>query len=140
MADSYWVITHKRQRVIAHLQKRAMNRIFITMKQTFADAFRAHLERSDLKVTDVALRSGVNKDALYALKRGTTRNMAVDDAIRVAKAFGMSVEVFMGLQPAPVRSHLATQVDQLSDREAQVLAASLDALLAARTSPPSEEG
>lgn len=102
------------------------------MHRTFSEAFIRHLETTGARVTDIAKKSGVKKDSLYALKRGTTRNMAVDDAIRVAAAFGETVEEFMGLSPVQVRDQLAEQIGRLSPSEQAILEASLSAILSQR--------
>ncbi len=102
------------------------------MQKTFSEAFNEHLEKTGARVTDIANKSGVKKDSLYALKRGTTRNMGVDDAIRVAAAFGETVEEFMGLSPAQVRDQLAEQIARLTPQEQAILEASLAAILSQR--------
>ena len=99
------------------------------MEKTFSKAFIEHLEKSDMKVTAVAVQSGVSKDALYSLKYGKSQNMAVDDAIRVAAVFGETVEEFLGLSASQIRSTLAEKVARLSAREQSILEASLDAIL-----------
>ncbi len=99
------------------------------MRKSFSQAFIEHLEQSNLKVTEVAIRAGVSKDALYSLKYGKTQNMAVDDAIMVAAVFGKTVEEFLGLSEAQIRSSLAEKVAQLTGREQAILEASLDAIL-----------
>lgn len=104
----------------------------VNMQKTFADAFNDHLERTGLPVTELARKSGVNKDALYKLKYRKTKNMTVDEAIRVAAAFGETVEEFMGLSPAQIREGLAEQVARLSPREQAILEASIAAILAQR--------
>lgn len=103
------------------------------MEKTFAEAFVEHLEASGKKVTEIASASGVHKDSLYALKRGNTRNMSVDLAIKVAGAFGKSVEEFMGLKdPRIATDHLQGLIDQLSDQERAILSASIKAIVDAR--------
>ena len=102
------------------------------MEKTFSEAFNEHLDRTGARVTDIASKSGVKKDSLYALKRGTTRNMGVDDAIRVAAAFGETVEQFMGLAPVLVRDQLSEQIGRLTEQEQAVLEATLAALLSQR--------
>ncbi|KMW56954.1 hypothetical protein AIOL_001912 [Candidatus Rhodobacter oscarellae] len=74
----------------------------------------------------------MNRDALYALKQGKSQNMIVDDAIRVANYFGLTVEEFMGLSPAQVRDQLAEQIDRLTPQEQAILEASLTAILSQR--------
>jgi len=40
------------------------------MRKNFREAFIEHLERTGAKVTEIAGDTGLNKDSLYALKRG----------------------------------------------------------------------
>lgn len=100
--------------------------------KTFADALREHIERTGATVTQIARGSGVNRDALYALKQGKSQNMIVDDAIRVANYFGLTVEEFMGLSPAQVRDQLVEQIARLTPQEQAILEASLTAILSQR--------
>ncbi|MBC7154580.1 MAG: hypothetical protein H5U19_08215 [Rhodobacteraceae bacterium] len=102
------------------------------MHKSFSEAFIAHLGKTGAKVTDIANRSGVKKDALYSLKYGKSLNMGVDDAIRVAAAFGETIEEFMGMSPARVRDQLAEQIARLTPKEQAILEASLTALLSHR--------
>lgn len=101
------------------------------MSKTFSDAFNEHLASTGAKVTDIAGKSGVKPDALYSLKYGKSRNMNVEDAIRVAQYFGETVEQFMGLAPGQVRDTLVEQIAQLSPREQKLLEVSLASILAA---------
>jgi len=103
------------------------------MRKNFREAFIEHLERTGAKVTEIAAATGINKDSLYALKRGTTMNMNVRDAILVAKFFGESVEEFMGMGRAALRDSLLEQISQLSEKEREILEASVRAVLAARS-------
>lgn len=107
--------------------------------KTFSDAFVEHLEKTGAKVTTIARAAGVTKDALYAVKRGTTQNMAVDDAIRVAAAFGETIEEFMGLNPLQIRDGLAEQLAQLTDAERAVIEATIRAFLENRPDMPRDD-
>lgn len=110
------------------------------MEKTFSEAFIEHLEASGRKVTEIATASGVHKDSLYALKRGNTRNMSVDLAIKVAAAFGETVEEFMGLEdPHVAVGHLHGLIDQLSDQERAIFSASLKAVLDTRAAQPEQD-
>lgn len=102
------------------------------MKKSFSAAFNEHLARTGRKIPDIADASGVNADALYKLKYGKTRNMAVDDAIRVASAFGETIEEFMDSEPTRVKTELARHLDLLTDSEREILLASITALVARR--------
>lgn len=111
----------------------------IQMHKSFSAAFIAHLDTTGAKVTDIARSSGVPKDALYSLKYGKSRNMGVEDAIRVAAAFGETVEEFMGLSPSQPSTGLSEQMAKLTAREQRLLEASLAAILADRDSLIAEE-
>ncbi len=102
------------------------------MSKTFSQAFNDHLSEANVKITEVARGSGVTKEALYSLKYGKTRNMSVDDAIKVAAYFGETVEEFMGQKPRRLRDALLDQIQQLSERERRILEVSLKAVLAER--------
>ena len=102
------------------------------MAKTFCEAFNEHLEASGVKITEIANATGVNKDSLYKLKYGRTRNMGVDDAIKVAAFFGETVEEFMGVGPGGLRDVLLEKIAQLSERERRILEVSITAVLASR--------
>jgi transcriptional regulator with XRE-family HTH domain len=124
----YWPITHKQSMAKCQFAVGQLPKYSFIMKKTFSDAFNEHIARTGETVTEIAKRSGVPKDALYSLRRGKTRNMAVDDAIRVAAAFGETVEEFMGLTPPQIRDELLEEIAHLTPSERAVLQASLSAL------------
>lgn len=96
-------------------------------KKTFADAFNEHVRRTARDITEIARTSGLNKDTLYAMRRGNTRNMSVDNAIKVAKAFDMTVEEFMGLSPAQIHDGLLAEIALLDPQSRSTLEAALRA-------------
>lgn len=100
------------------------------MEKTFAEAFVEHLSSTGARVTDIAKKSGVDKDALYSLKYGKTRDMSVRDAIKVASAFGMTVEEFLGITTPEIDDALNRKLKSLSPRERALLSASIEAFLA----------
>lgn len=108
------------------------------MKKSFSEALNHHLDATGRKIPDIAEASGVKADALYKLKYGKTLNMAVDDAMRVAAAFGKTIEEFMDSRPARVKSELAQQIDLLTESERELLLASITALLAGRQNETTE--
>ena len=92
---------------------------------TFAAAFRAHLTASGRQIREISRTSGVPHDALYSLKYGKSRNMGVNDAIRVAQAFGMTFEQFMrGPEVAP-SDDLHRMMLRLTDKERMAIATML---------------
>lgn len=102
------------------------------MHKNFRDAFNEHVKSTGVRITEIAAATGLKKDSLYALRRGTTMNMNVKDAIKVAAFFGETVEEFMGIGRGALRDSLMDQIAQLSESERQIFEASLKAVLAAR--------
>lgn len=98
----------------------------------FRDALQRHLDERSEDVTKLAQRAQVGKDALYKVLSGKTRIPGVEIAVRVAHAYGKSVEEFMGLSPAQVRDQLAEQIARLTPQEQAILEASLTAILSQR--------
>lgn len=109
------------------------------MTKTFSAALIEHLDRTKRKVAEVAETAGVNADALYKLKSGNTRNMGVDDAIKVAHAFGETVEEFMGFDQRQLQSELQETFDQLTQSEQTILLASIKAILDLRRNPSAQQ-
>ncbi|ANB35953.1 phage repressor protein C with HTH and peptisase S24 domain [Rhodovulum sulfidophilum] len=66
------------------------------MRQSFRDAFLRAIEQSGQSVRNVATQSGVSYEQLKKLFRGNSASTNVDDAVRVAEHFGVTVEEFLG--------------------------------------------
>ncbi|SFQ52202.1 helix-turn-helix domain-containing protein [Donghicola eburneus] len=99
---------------------------------SFLEALNRHLDEWSEDITTLALRAGVKRDALYKVKYGKTRTPSVEIAVKVAHAYGKSVEEFMGLSPAQVRDQLAEQIARMTPQEQAILEASLTAILSQR--------
>ncbi|PIE15154.1 MAG: hypothetical protein CSA68_07330 [Rhodobacterales bacterium] len=65
------------------------------MEKTFRQAFIEALEKSGLSVAQVAEKAGVSVEQLKKLKQRETAKTNVEDARRVAKAFGQSLDDFV---------------------------------------------
>lgn len=102
------------------------------MEKSFSEALIMHIETSGRSVSEIAAAAGVNRDALYKVRSGKTKNMAVDDAVKVAAAFGKTIEEFMGLNEARVKSELQQQLDLLTDQERALLLGSIKAVVGQR--------
>jgi transcriptional regulator with XRE-family HTH domain len=94
----------------------------------FAAALEAHLSEHAEDLTSLANRAGVSRNALYKVRYGKTKSPSVDIAIKVARAYGETVEEFMGLTPVEIRDELLAEIAQLSPSERSVLHAALMAL------------
>lgn len=109
------------------------------MEKNFTEAFNQRLNETGLKVSDIAKLSGVNSEALYKVKYGKTQNMKVQDAVRVAAAFGETIEEFMGFTPKIARDQLNDQIAKLTPLERETLLATIKALNDARQVSQSED-
>jgi transcriptional regulator with XRE-family HTH domain len=65
------------------------------MTRTFREAFIAALEETRLSIAKVAALSGVSAEQLKKLKQRETAKTNVDDAVKVASAFGRTLEEFI---------------------------------------------
>ena len=99
------------------------------MEKTFSQAFAEHIRSSGLSVAQVAEMTKLKADALYKLNKGTNRNMNVNDAIKVASVFGETIEEFMGVSERQTKSELLVMIERLSDRERELLLASIKAIV-----------
>lgn len=102
------------------------------MEKTFSAAFNEHLTVSGMKIPAIAELSGVKADTLYKIRSGKSQNMRVADAVKVAQAFGKTVEEFMGMSDQKVRGEIETLMDLLTEDERALLLAPIKALLGPR--------
>jgi transcriptional regulator with XRE-family HTH domain len=82
--------------------------------------------------TDIANRSGVSRDALYKVIYGKTKSPSLELVVRVANAYDETVEEFMGLTPVKIKDSLYQHIEKLTEKERQLLEASIAAILAGR--------
>lgn len=54
-------------------------------------------EQRDLSLQAVADRAGLSKSHVWELEQGRSRNPTVDTAVRLARAFGVSLDYMTGL-------------------------------------------
>lgn len=109
------------------------------MIKTFSHIFNEHLEGYAGKITDIASATGVSKEALYSLKYGKTLNMNVNEAIKVARFFGETVEQFMGLSPKQALSNLEERMALLPETERALLENSIAFALAQHGLEPPQD-
>lgn len=75
--------------------------IFSPMQATFKDALDQALAVTGRSLRSVAIASGVSYEQLKNLKQGKSLRTNVDDAMKVAAAFGVSLEQFYRGQYSP---------------------------------------
>lgn len=95
---------------------------------TFLQALEKHMEASGDDVTTLAKRANVSRDALYKVVYRKTKTPSLEIIVKVAAAFGETVEEFMGLTPVQIRDDLLDEISRLTPSERAVLRASLIAL------------
>lgn len=64
------------------------------MENTFKNALDHALEETGRSLRSVAIKAGVSYDQLKSLRQGKSQKTNVDDAMKVAHAFGVSLEDF----------------------------------------------
>lgn len=112
------------------------------MTKTFRDAFIEALETTGQSIAEVARKAGVSKDQLTKLKQRENAKTNVDDARRVAEAFGKTLDEFIDGQIASTDIELAKLLRQLAPEERQFLLNAAKAQIAARdidTQEPDED-
>lgn len=62
---------------------------------TFSEAFQRAVSSSGRSVREIADKAGVSYEQLKKVGQGKTRSMNADDAVKVARAFGVSVDDFL---------------------------------------------
>ena len=79
-------------------------------------------EERDLSLQEVADRSGLSKSHVWDLEQGRARNPTVDTAVRLSRAFGVSIDYLIGIgttQPDlhPEALRIACEIDALLRRK-----------------------
>ncbi|WP_412550262.1 helix-turn-helix domain-containing protein [Shimia sp. MIT910701] len=92
-----------------------------SMERTFRDAFLVELGASGLSVAEVARRSGVSKDQLNKLKQRDSAKTNVDDARRVAEAFGKTLDQFLKDTETSPYLEAVGLLSQLSEEEREFI-------------------
>ncbi|MGB0855057.1 MAG: hypothetical protein ACPGSI_17300 [Pikeienuella sp.] len=101
----------------------------------FRDALIVRLEETGIPLSQVAEGAGVSYEQLKKLKQVPDRSTNVEDAIRVADFFGMSVEEFMSDGEVSGRHELAAILTRLSPEARKVLTTAAKAQLASEDLP-----
>lgn len=79
----------------------------IFMTQTFRSALLIAIERENISIAEVARRSGVSKDQLNKLKQRESAKTNVDDANKIAKSFGKTLDHFLSGAPTEPLASIA---------------------------------
>lgn len=93
------------------------------MVRRFRDAFIEALDATGMTIKRVAEVSGVSEEQLKKVKQGKSLSTNVDDAVRVANAFGFTLDEFLQDDSAGFRSEAADLWRSLSQAERDILLA-----------------
>lgn len=93
------------------------------MAKTFRDAFNEHLVRTGWSVACVASAADVSVEQLKKLKQGKSLTTNVDDGLKVARAFGLSLDEFLDDHTTEDRERVVALWLELSEAERDLLLA-----------------
>ena len=113
------------------------------MSKTFRDALIEMLEQTKMSVAELARVSGVSKDQLNKLRQRDTAKTNVEDARKIASAFGKTLDNFIGHPISKDDVDLAKVLSQLEPSERKFLINAAKAQIAARNhsqKQPDEDG
>ncbi len=102
------------------------------MTKTFRDALIEMLEQTKMSVAELARVSGVSKDQLNKLRQRDTAKTNVEDARKIASAFGKTLDNFIGHPISKDDVDLAKVLSQLEPSERKFLINAAKAQIAAR--------
>lgn len=106
-------------------------------KERFREALIARVHASGISVSELSRKTGISKSQLDKLMQRRVITTNVDDASKLAKFFGDTVEDFMRLGEAPAEagtslSRIGVLAAQLTQAEQDMLEAQIAGLLARR--------
>ena len=93
------------------------------MVKLFRDAFRDALAASGWSFAYVEKVSGVSAEQLKKVSQGKSKSTNVDDAVRVAHAFGLSMDEFLGDGTMADRAEIVRLWQALTEAERDLLRA-----------------
>ena len=93
------------------------------MAKKFREALIDALDRSGWKLQAVCEVAGVSYEQMKKVRAGKSQSTNVDDAIKVAHAFGMSLDEFIGDTTIADRAETAALWLRLSEAERAILLA-----------------
>lgn len=100
------------------------------MTKTFRTALLEHLASSGITVAELARQTGVSKDQINKLRQRENAKTNVDDALKIAKYFGVTLEAFLEDPGLEARSEIVALYSQLSEVEQEMLLAAAKGLAA----------
>ena len=104
------------------------------MTLTFRNALMGAVEKSGKSLKAVAEGAGVSYEQLKKLNQYKSKSTNVDDAVRVAGFFGMTLDQFLEDDAVIIRSEIVDLYNQLTDQERLMILGAVKAALASRVS------
>ena len=117
-----------------------MQKMYNSDMTTFRVALISHLNRTGVSLRKVADGSGVSYEQLKKLKQVEDRTTNVEDAMRVARFFGMTVEEFILGKKSTSPLEIVQILSRLSPQSREVLSNAAKAQLDAEASAPGKSG
>lgn len=93
------------------------------MAKSFRTALLNAIKITGIPLTRVAEISGVSYEQLKKIKQRETASTNVDDAVKIANVFGVTLAEFLEDEAAIVRSEIVNLYMQLSEAEREILLA-----------------
>lgn len=91
------------------------------MVKRFRDALMERLETPGVTLADIARGAGVSYEQLKKVRQRIDGSTNVDDAVKIAHYFGVSLDEFLSDTTIQDRSEMLGLYAQLSDQEQQFL-------------------
>jgi transcriptional regulator with XRE-family HTH domain len=91
------------------------------MTKSFRSALLDALETGDASLRQVADGAGVSYEQLKKICQRETASTNVDDAVKIAGFFGVSLDEFLGNDLVSTRSEIVHLYNQLSEAEREIL-------------------
>lgn len=85
--------------------------------QTFRNALLTFIDKSGLNLAEIARGAGVSHEQLKKIKQRETASTNVEDAVKIARFFGLTIDEFLGDHSAAQRLEILDLYTQLSDEE-----------------------
>ncbi len=105
---------------------------FSTFSQSMADDFRAalmwHMETEQTRIIDLVRATGVSRDVINKLRKGSVTSTTVENAVVIAAYYGKSVNDFIARRPSTEAGRVSALLDLLSEAERRLLVRQIEGL------------
>lgn len=105
------------------------------MERTFRDALIDHMAGQDLSLRQIAAQAEVSYQQLKKMMQRDGASTNVEDAVKVARVFGLSLDEFLGDHLSEERAELVRLWQKLSTEERALLRAAARGMRAEDQAP-----